>query len=176
MTTQQISRIRRLEPRDLDHAATLCNTVIARGESTYGPGPLTAEELRGELFGIPAEFESWAYEEDDGVVVGWAALTRHTHRDIYDTVAEVVVFVSAGHRRRGIGRALAKHALARASALGFRVLLVMLQPEPSYAVAWAVRLGFRNVGFLSAVLPVGGEWRDILVFQRFLKSPGSDDR
>lgn len=161
--------IRRLEPRDVENAAWICNTSITRGESTHGPGSIPSEQLRAELLDAPAQFESYVCDGGGGVMAGWAALMRHTHRDIYDTVAELTVFVADEHRRRGIGRALVQHALERASELGFRVLLLILQPEPAYALAWAFRLGFRNVGGLPCVLPVGEQWRDILVFVRYMK-------
>ena len=165
-----LSPISRLESRNLESAVQIWNESIARGESTYGPAAISAEQLRSELFDVPPQFESYAWGNNGvGAIAGWAALLRHTHRDIYDTVAELAVFVATEHRHRGIGRALSRHALARASQLGFRVLLVIVQPEPAHVLAWAMRLGFRNVGRLSAVLPVGERWQDILVFQRSME-------
>lgn len=168
MTSPSGTQIRRLEPRDLEDIARICNSAIKRGESTYGPGDVSSEELRALLFNVPAQFESYVWEAG-GAVVGWAALMRHMNRDIYPTVAELTVFVADEHRRRGVGHGLVHHAFARAGELGFRALLLILQPEPAYVVAWAVRMGFRNVGWLMGVLPVGESSRDILLFQRFLK-------
>lgn len=170
MTTPPPIPIRRLEPRDLEDAARICNAAIGRGESTHGPVSVSSEQLRAELFDVPAQFESYVWDGGGGgAIAGWAALMRHTNRDIYDTVAELTVFVADEYRRRGIGHALVQHALGRASDLGFRVLLLILQPEPAHAVAWAVRLGFRNVGWLLGVLPIGERSQDILVFERYMK-------
>jgi len=169
MTTPSSAPIRRLEPRDLEDVVRICNAAIARGESTYGPGDLASEGLRPLLFDVPAQFESYVWDGGGGGIAGWVALMRHMNRDIYPTVAELTVFVSDEYRRRGIGHALVRHAFERAGALGFRALILILQPEPAYTVAWAVRLGFRNVGWLMGVLPVGERSRDILVFQRFMK-------
>lgn len=169
MNPPPTNRIRRLEPRDLEDAARICNTAVGRGESTYGPDGLTPEELRAALFDVPAQFESYVWDSDGGSVAGWAALMRHTNRDIYDTVAELTVFVADEHRRRGVGHALVRHAMGRADELGFRVLLFILQPEPAHTLAWALRLGFRNVGWLVGVLPVGEQWRDVMVFERYMK-------
>jgi len=161
--------IRRLEPRDLEDVVRICNAAIARGESTYGPNDMTAEELGPLLFGVPAQFESYVFDGGNGVIAGWAALMRHMNRDIYPTVAELTVFVADEYRRRGIGHALVQHAFERANDLGFRALLLILQPDPAYTVAWSLRLGFRNVGWLTGVLPIGDRMQDILVFQRFMK-------
>ncbi len=169
MTAQSLIPIRRLEARDLEEAARICNTAIGHGESTYGPSSISTDVLRTRLFDVPARFESYVWDGDRGTIAGWAALMRHTNRDIYDTVAELIVFVADDYRRRGVGHALVQHALERAGEVGFRVLLLILQPEPAHTVAWAVRLGFRNVGSLPGVLPIGKRLQDILVFERFLK-------
>lgn len=161
--------IRRLEPRDLEEVVRICNAAIARGESTHGPVEMSAEELGPLLFGVPERFESYVWDGDNGRVAGWGALMRHMNRDIYPTVAELTVFVSDEYRRRGIGTALVQHCFERANDLGFRALLLILQPDPAYAVAWSFRLGFRNVGSLKGVLPIGERLQDILVFQRFMK-------
>lgn len=169
MNTPSRSQIRRLEPRDMEDVVRICNASIARGESTYGPGDISSEELRPLLFGVPAQFESYVWDGGGDTIAGWAALMRHMNRDIYPTVAELTVFVADEHRRRGIGHALVRHAFERADHLGFRALLLIMQPEPAHSVAWAVRLGFRNVGWMTGVLPVGEQSRDILVFQRFMR-------
>jgi L-amino acid N-acyltransferase YncA len=159
--------IRRLDESDIDAVVRICNDAIAQGESTYGPDPVTAEQMLRQLCGLPPPFECFVYQDHDGIV-GWAGLMRFAGRDIYDTTPELGIFVSAAHRRRGIGRALARHALARAADLGFHGLVLILQPEPTFLMAWAIRLGFRSAGRLPAVLPARTEWRDIFVFQKFL--------
>lgn len=169
MTAPSSTSIRRLEPRDLEDVVRICNAAIARGESTYGPTDISADELRPLLFDVPAQFESYVWDGDDGAIAGWGALMRHMNRDIYPTVAELTVFVADDYRRRGIAHALVQHCFERANELGFRSLLLILQPDPAYTVAWAVRLGFRNVGWLMGVLPIGDRMQDILVFQRFMK-------
>ena len=159
--------IRPLEERDLKDCTRIWNDAISRGESTFGPVEVSVEELRAELFDGPAQYESYVWDGGNGgPIAGWAALMRHTHRDIYDTVAELTVFVAPEYRRRGIANTLARHLLARASRLSFRVLLFILQPDPAFTVAWAVRLGFRRVGGLAGVLPVGDQWREIMVFEK----------
>jgi phosphinothricin acetyltransferase len=161
--------IRPLEVRDLKDCARIWNESTSCGESSFGPVGISVEELRAELLDGPAQFESYVWDGGaGGPIAGWVALMRHTHRDIYDTVAELTVFVAAKHRRRGIAKALVRHAQTRASQLGFRVLLLILQTDPAYLAAWAVRLGFRRVGGLTGVLPVGSRWLDIMVFEKFI--------
>jgi L-amino acid N-acyltransferase YncA len=161
-------QITRLERADLTTVVRICNEAIAAGESTQGPEPVTVRQMSAQLFVVEQRFEAYAYRDSDGEVVGWAALSPHTNRPVYNVCAELEVFVQKKYRRRGIGRALAGRALERASALGYHALLLILQPVPTPPLAWAIRLGFRSVGLMSRVLPVADEWRDILVFELIL--------
>lgn len=164
-------RIRRLNKADVDAVGRICNAAVVRGEYTHGPKQLTPEHVVTVLFDVPACFESYAYETSAGIV-GWAGLLRYHEREAYGATAELVVYVSPEHRRCGIGRILAQHVLARAPELGFHVIVLILQAEPAYLLAAAARLGFRCTGRLASVLPVGEEWRDIYVFQRFVLTSG----
>ncbi len=58
----------------------------------------------------------------DGMIVGWAALSPVSKRPAYRGVAEVGVYVSAGHRGRGIGRALLKAIIAESEHQGIWTL------------------------------------------------------
>jgi L-amino acid N-acyltransferase YncA len=165
--------VRKLEPRDIDSAVRIVNACIANGESSYGPEPFTREQLQAELFDAPAKYESYVCEKADGAIAGWVGLLRHTHRDIYDTIAELAVFVAGEHRRAGIGRALVQHALDCAVALEFRALLAIVQPWPAHVIAWAFRLGFRRIGGLDGALPAVVGCRDILLLQRTLPARGN---
>lgn len=167
------TRIRRMNERDIEAVVRICNATIARGESTYGPDPVDARQMHAQLLGVDQKFEAYVFESDDSEVLGWAAITPHTSRPVYNVSGEVEVFVAPEHRRRGIGRALMARLLSRAEAIGYHALLLLLQPVPTPPLAWAIRLGFRSVGSLTAAIPVGTEWRDLLVFERFVQAGGA---
>jgi L-amino acid N-acyltransferase YncA len=162
--------IRKLVDADVEPVLAIWNAANLSGEHTHVAEALTLEQARATLFDVPKRFESYVHESS-GRVAGWAALMRYHEREAYGATAELVAHVSANCRRQGIGRALVRHALARAPQLGFHTIVAILQPDPAYIVAWTARLGFRCTGQLKAVLPLGTEWRDILVFQRSVSMP-----
>jgi phosphinothricin acetyltransferase len=159
--------IRPLEKTDIPDVLRIWNTAITHGESTRSATPLTADEVGALIFDVPARFEAYCYETAQALV-GWGGLTRYHEREAYGATAELSIYLSPEYRHRGIGRALARHALMRARQLEFHAIVVILQAEQVHAMAWALRLGFRNTGRLTGVLPVGSDWRDVFVFQKLL--------
>jgi phosphinothricin acetyltransferase len=47
-----------------------------------------------------------AFEDDNGVVAGYAYASRHRDRAAYGWSVDAAVYVSPRHRRCGVGRAL----------------------------------------------------------------------
>ncbi len=57
--------------------------------------------------------------ELDGIVVGWACLTRWSDRAAYRETAETSFYVKQEHRGKGIGRELKKNIIDEEVALDF---------------------------------------------------------
>jgi phosphinothricin acetyltransferase len=99
-------------------------------------------------------------------LVGWAALNPVSSRRVYAGVAEVSVYVAAGWRGRGVGRALLA-ALVRASeAAGIWTLQAGLFPENRASLALHRACGFRMVGRRERIGRHHGVWRDTLLLER----------
>lgn len=167
MPDRAASVFRQATRADIDEIARLWNEAIVRGESTHAPEPLTTDQVSRYLFDVPPKFEIYAHEVSNRLI-GWGGLMRYHERKAYGNTAEIVAYVSANHRRRGVGRSIVNHALQRAHALRFHAVVLILQAAPSYLTASALRLGFRYTGHLSHVLPIGGDWRDIYIFEKLL--------
>src|SRR3982751_3328310 len=61
--------------------------------------------------------------EADGSVVGWGSLSRFHPRAGYRFTVEDTVYVRPDRQRRGVGRSLLTHLIARGQAAGFRAML-----------------------------------------------------
>lgn len=157
-------RIRKIEDRDIQAVTNLWNESILSGESTYEPTSLSATQVRDTLVDIGPPFETYVFDTDEGVV-GWCGLLQHYSRSALNQSAELSACVVRNSRRHGIGRSLAKHAIARAPKLGIHTILLLLRREPTYLLTWALREGFRHIGQLSSVLQIGDRFHDIVVFQ-----------
>lgn len=103
---------------------------------------------------------------EDGLVVGWAALSPVSDRCVYGGVAEVTVYVGTAHRAQGVGRALLTALIECSERHGLWTLQAGLFPENEASVALHRRCGFRKVGRRERLGQLAGRWRDVLLLER----------
>jgi phosphinothricin acetyltransferase len=103
---------------------------------------------------------------DGAAVLGWAALSPVSKREVYRGVAEVTVYVAEGARGRGIGRALLEALIAESERNRVWTLQASIFPENTASVALHLHCDFREVGRRERIARLHGVWRDTLLFER----------
>jgi L-amino acid N-acyltransferase YncA len=104
--------------------------------------------------------------EEEGEVIGWAALTPYSSRTCYAGVAEDSLYVAERMRGRGVGFALLSELCARADAIGLWTLQTGIFPENEASLALHERCGFRRVGVRERIGQLDGVWRDVVLLER----------
>ena len=104
--------------------------------------------------------------EEDGAVLGWAALSPTSTRPVYAGVAEVSVYVSEDARGRGLGRALLGALVEHSEAAGIWTLQAGVFPENRASLALHRACGFRTVGIRERIGRLEGAWRDVVLLER----------
>jgi L-amino acid N-acyltransferase YncA len=104
--------------------------------------------------------------EQDGAVLGWAALSSTSTRPVYAGVAEVSVYVAEDARGRGIGSALLEALVERSEAAGIWTLQAGVFPENRASLALHRACGFRTVGIRERIARLDGAWRDVVLLER----------
>ncbi len=104
--------------------------------------------------------------EDDGVVAGWASLSRWSDKDGYGGTVEISVFVRDTHRRRGIGRALMAEVLAQGEKAGHHTVASRISVENQMSVTLHREFGFYDVGVQKGAGYKFGRRHDILIMQK----------
>ena len=104
--------------------------------------------------------------EEDGEVVGFAALSPVSRRDAYRGVVENSVYVSQHTRGRGVGSALLNELVRRSQEAGIWTIQTSIFPENLPSLAVHMRAGFRVVGRRERIGQLNGEWRDTLLLER----------
>jgi L-amino acid N-acyltransferase YncA len=103
---------------------------------------------------------------DEESVIGWAALSPISKREVYRGVGEVTVYVTESARGKGIGRALLEALIAESERNGIWTLQASIFPENIASVELHLRCGFREVGRRERIAMLRGVWRDTILFER----------
>ena len=99
-------------------------------------------------------------------VLGWAALSRVSSRQVYKGVAEVSIYIAEGARGRGIGPALLTSLIAESERNGIWTLQAGIFAENATSIRLHQRAGFRIVGTRERIACLNGTWRDTLLMER----------
>jgi L-amino acid N-acyltransferase YncA len=99
-------------------------------------------------------------------VLGWAALSPVSKRQVYAGVAEVSVYVAATARGLGVGGALMRALIEASEKHGVWTLQAGIFPENQASLALHFRHGFREVGRRERIARHHGVWRDTVILER----------
>jgi L-amino acid N-acyltransferase YncA len=113
-------------------------------------------------------------------VLGWAALSPYSRRQVYAGVAEVSVYVAEAARGRGVGAALLAGLVTESARNGLWTLQARVFPENTASIRLHEHCGFRVVGTRERIGCLDGRWRDVVLMERrgaFVAKalPGGDD-
>lgn len=101
---------------------------------------------------------------NNGLVIGFAALSPISKRACYSGVAEVSIYVDTGSK--GTGRALMTELIAQSEAAGFWTLQSSIFSENAASVRLHEAAGFRYVGRRERIAQRNGQWKDTLLYER----------
>jgi L-amino acid N-acyltransferase YncA len=99
-------------------------------------------------------------------VVGWAALSAVSSREVYRGVAEVSVYVADGAQGKGIGSALLSALVAESERNGIWTLQAGILAENDASIHLHEKAGFRIVGCREKIGRLDGQWRDTVLMER----------
>jgi phosphinothricin acetyltransferase len=111
----------------------------------------------------------------EGRVLGWAALSPVSRREVYRGVAEVSVYVAGGHRGRGVGSLLMRSLVDASEAAGLWTLQASVFPENRATLRLHEAFGFRVLGRRERIARQHGRWRDTVLLERRSRVAGWRD-
>lgn len=153
--------LRPLETADWPAVRRIYAEGIATGHATFETEVPEHEVLAAKW--LPGH--RWVAEAD-GRVVGWTAVTPVSARECYAGVGESSVYVAAGTRGRGVGRALVNRQVTAADEAGLWTLQTSIFPENEGSIALHVSAGYRIVGVRERIARHHGVWRDTVLLER----------
>jgi L-amino acid N-acyltransferase len=109
--------------------------------------------------------------DEQGELTGFASYGEFRARPAYKYSIEHSVYVHADRRGRGVGLALMRELIARATAQQYHVMVGGIDHDNRGSVAFHEKLGFVHAGTLRQVGFKFGRWLDLDFYQLTLSTP-----
>ena len=101
-----------------------------------------------------------------GTVLGWAAVSPTSSREVYAGVVENSIYLAPEARGRGLGRALLDALVVSTERAGIWTVRTGIFPENVASLALHRRAGFREIGVRDRPGQLNGIWRDVVLLER----------
>jgi L-amino acid N-acyltransferase YncA len=161
--------IRHADPdRDAAACAAIYAPHVAAGVSSLEERPPEPHEFADRIR-IASRTHPWLVAELDGQVVGYAYGSRHHERAAYRWSADVTVYISAEHHRRGVGRALYAALFPLLVRQGVYEVCAGVTLPNDASVGLHESLGFAPIGVYRNVAYKFGQWRSVGWWQLSLR-------
>ena len=152
--------LRDLRPADWPAVSAIYEEGIRSGDATFETEPPSWERWNA------AHPELRLVAEQDGSIVGWAALSPASRRRCYRGVGEVSVYVAEAARGAGLGHTLLGELVERSERAGYWTLTAGVFPENEASIRLHKSCGFRELGVRERLGESGGVWRDVVLLER----------
>jgi L-amino acid N-acyltransferase YncA len=106
-------------------------------------------------------------------VIAFARATEYRARECYRGIFEFAVYTDRAHRRRGAALLAMRELITRAREAGAWKLLSRLFVENEGSRALMAAVGFREVGTYYRHAKLEGQWRDVVIVEKFLAPIGA---
>jgi L-amino acid N-acyltransferase YncA len=166
-------KIRPAAEHDIPAITDIYNEVVANSTAVWTEKPDTETERTAwmkarQSLGYPVLV---ATEGTD--VLGYGTFGDFRAWPGYRYSVEHSVYIHAGHRGRGLGRAIVDNLIASARGLGKHALIAGIDGENAASIALHERAGFRQVARMPEIGCKFGRWLDLVFMQLLLEAPGT---
>ena len=156
-------KLRLAAVEDAGAIAEIYNEGIRDRVATFETRPRSAGEIESWFDGVHPIVVA---EEDR--VIAFAGTSTYRARECYAGIAECSVYVRAGCRGRGAGKAVLERLQEEARRSGFHKLVSRVFPENAASLAMLDSLGWRRAGTYLRHGQLDGVWRDVVIVEKLL--------
>ncbi len=163
-------RIRNATEHDLDEVRAIFNHEIVTDVMAWDTEPIEGP-ARHAWFAAHSEpgYPLLVAEADDGVILGWAGLSRWAHHAAYAQTVELSIYVHHDHRAAGVGRALLAALIRTARDHGYHALIARSDVANEASRRLHRAAGFRSVGIMHEAGFKFGRYRDAELYELLLQ-------
>jgi phosphinothricin acetyltransferase len=157
---------RSAQASDAPAITAIYNQGIDDRASTFETAPRLVEDIAARI--VDARYPMLVATDDEGVVLGWAALSGYRPRDCYAGIAEFSIYLDRHARGRGIGKPLLDALVDAARVKGFWKLISRIFPFNVASRRLCSVCGFREVGVYEKHGRLNGCWLDVVIVERLI--------
>ena len=161
--------IRSMAPSDWEHVSRIYLEGISTGFATF-----ETQVPKYEDWDRAHIKECRLVAENDGEILGWAALSPVSSRCVYGGVGEGSVYISDKSRGKGVGKLLMQHLIEESEKAGYWTIQSGIFPENMASIKLHEKVGFRYIGKRERVGKIHGVWKDNLLFEKRSPTIGTD--
>ncbi len=159
--------IRKFEPTDYPFVKIIYQQGIDTGNATFQPTAKSWDEWDNSMLN---HSRIVAVENDE--ILGWAALSPISSREVYSGVAEVSVYVADSAQGKGVGRKLLSHLIIESESNNIWTLQAGIFPENICSLRLHENNGFHQLGVRKKLGKMNNVWRDVVLIERRSKVVG----
>ena len=156
--------IRPAQEEDLQAITEIYNQAVIKTTATFDLRPRTV-----------AEQKRWFNQHDDrfpilvgtvdGLVVGWASLSKFSDRGAYADTAKLSIYVHEDHRGQGHGKKLLEAIVAAGKQSGLHTVIAQIVGDNKVSLHLHREMGFTYVGTMKEVGKKFGQLLDVVIMQ-----------
>ncbi|WP_286235667.1 GNAT family N-acetyltransferase [Thalassotalea sediminis] len=153
--------IRTFEPADYPFVKIIYQQGIDTGNATFQITAKNWEEWNASML-----CHSRIVAVENNSILGWAALSPVSSREVYSGVAEVSVYVAKSAQGKGVGQKLLSSLIKESEKNNIWMLQAGIFPENIGSLQLHKNNGFRQLGIREKLGKMNGVWRDVVLIER----------
>jgi L-amino acid N-acyltransferase YncA len=157
--------IRPAKLEDLESITQVYNEAVQTTVATFDTEPKTVEEQRAWFQNHGPEYPVLV-AESDGVVSGWASLSKWSDRRAYSGTGEISLYVKEESRGRGVGRKLLEEIVGEGEKVGLHTIIARIAGGNRVSIHLHESLGFEHIGIMREVGRKFGKLLDVYLMQK----------
>jgi L-amino acid N-acyltransferase YncA len=162
-------KLRSARMEDLDAITEIYNEAISKTVATFDTEPKTYEEQK-KWFDDHGSKNPILVAEQNGVIVGWASLSKWSDRCAYSDTAEISLYVREDHQGKGIGRHLIEAIIKEGMKSGLHTIIARITEENKSSLHLHRSVGFTHIGTMKEVGTKFGKRLDVHLMQKIYKN------
>ena len=107
--------------------------------------------------------------ERDGLILGWAALSKYDKKYAYSITAEISLYVKQVYQGQGIGKKLMNEIIKQGEVAGIHSIVARITADNNISIKLHKSVGFKIVGVMKEIGYKFDRWLDVCFMQKIYK-------